>query len=269
MVEQSRREASPYSFVFLPWSVRPDRDAGWLAARRLEHADDEAAFYANYPEMPEDAFRGREGLVYPEFGEARHLRSAPPVAWEETWERRFSADYGGGDPTAIVVAGTYRRAGESFSRVHVYDVFYRQTGAPTIEEMAAFLGQWSRDSDFTQGEGDPAPGAEPTNASLRALGFPCRRGYARRGEGIGIVRQYLENGWVSFDAERCAPLVHEMRSYRWRPQTDPNSRERYATATPVDHHGDALDALRLLLAGLFRDEMSAGGFGQVYEAVAI
>lgn len=37
---------------------------------------------------------------------------------------------------------------------------------------------------------------------------------------------------------------------------DPNSKDRYATGTPHDHHGDLLDALRYCLMGIYRDLMN-------------
>lgn len=265
---------SGFQGVFVPWWARPERqtaggspDPAWLDHERRRYASlTSEAFDAFYPANPEDAFQGRDGLVYPMFDPQHHVRETPPVPWDETWSRRYATDYGGGDPSAVVVAGTWRGVGEGFSRIHVYGLHYRSSGAPTVEEIVGYLGQWSGDVGWTQGEGDPAPGGEVINASLRASGFPCRRGHAKRDEGIGLVGQYLERGWLTFDPS-CAALFRELRSYRWKPGTDPNSKERYATKTPADHHADALDALRLLVVGVWRDELNSSGFREVYSHV--
>lgn len=272
--------------VFVPWNARPERDGGcdcpdekheskrakecpktaWLEKQRADYAS-EQAFRANYPERPEDAFQGREGLVYPMFDAQRHVSHFPPVPWDETLERRYALDMGGGDPTALVIAGTYRKPNEGHSRVHIYALGHWQP-APSIETITGSLANWTVDGGWRIGEGDPANG-DIVSESLRRAGFPCRRGYAARGQGIAIVQQYLERGWVTFDAG-CTEFVREFQSYRWKPQTDPNSREKYATKTPQDHHGDALDALRLLLVGIWRDEMgNEGAFSEVFSDVEL
>lgn len=246
----------PYVPVFLGWDVREDRDEAWLAARRAEMAGNEAALRANYPERPEDAFVGREGLVFPMYDRQKHIRPAP-VEWAATLRRYCATDYGGGDPTAAPVGGVWRRAGEAFPRVHIYDAGYWTTGAPGIDEIGGFLAKWHAKAAFHHGEGDPAPGGEVINESLRAVyGIPMRRGNAKRGEGLGLVAQYLENGWLTFDESIMELVESEIRSYRWAESTDPNNHEKYKTNRVVDHHADLLDAVRLLIMGVYYDELT-------------
>lgn len=252
---------------FIPWHARPGRDAAWLQRERSQYEGNPAEFQQEYPNTPQEAFVGLEGLVYPMFDRERHVRALPPVPWEETWERRYAIDLGGGDPTAVVRAGTYRRVGEDF-RIHVYGLMYKTSGAASVDELNDYLAPYS-EPGWTQGEGDPAPGGESISASLRALGYPCRRGFAARGDGIALVAMYLERGWLTFSPE-CEAIFREFASYRWKPQTDPNSKERYATKTPQDHHGDALDALRLLVIGYHRDKFgSEGAFDEVFSEVEL
>lgn len=260
MWEGAQNGTLPYSPVFLAWNVREGRDAAWLAARRAELAGNEQAFSANYPERPEDAFVGREGLVYPMFDRARHFRAGDPVPWEECRRRYFGTDYGGGDPSAAPVAGLWRRAGEDFSRLHVYDLGYWNAGrAPSVDELYAHLGPWHARARFHDGAGDPAPGGEVINESLRALGLPCRRAHANRDEGISLVAQFLDAGWLTFNEARCEAFLREFASYRWVTRIDQHSRERYATKTAQDHHADALDALRYLVMAAYYDEWAQQG----------
>lgn len=253
---QQAQDGGPYAAVFLGWNEVPARDDAWYEERRQRSKGNEAALRANYPERPEDAFVGREGLVFPMYDRERHIRTAP-VPWEETLRRYCATDYGGGDPTAAPVGGVWRRAGEGFSRIHIYDAGYWKKGAPSVEEIGGFLGKWHARARFSAGEGDPAPGGEVINESLRAIyGLPFRRGNAKRGEGLGLVAQYLENGWLTFDASLLELVESEIRSYRWAEKVDPNNHERYATKRVVDNHADLLDAVRLLVMGVYYDELS-------------
>lgn len=254
--------------VFVPWNARPTRDEAFYASQKVLHAGNPQRFQAFYPATADEAFVGREGLVYPMFERSRHIvPGAPPVPWEDCWEHRYAFDLGGGDPTALLVGGTYRRQGEDYSRLHIYGMLYRDTGAPSPEELYAYLGPWG--DRWTQGEGDPAPGGAVMAEGMRRAGYPCRRGHSSRDDIAGTVSMYLERGWVTF-APDLEPLFREFASYRWKPQTDPNSRERYATKTPQDHHGDALDALRLMVVGLYRDEGGASGaFEEVFSEVTL
>lgn len=255
----SVRGETPYRGVFIPWSARPGRDSEWLARERSAFEGLPAEFDQEYPDTAAKAFVALTGLVYPQFSHERHVRAGDPVPWEDCTRRYYGTDYGGGDPTAVPVLGIYRTL--EGPRAHVYGLFYRKAGAPTVDEIAEFLLPWHQRAPFFQGEGDPAPGGEVINESLRVYGLPCRRGNAARGEGLGLMAQWLDAGWLTFNGETCGPLIHEFAGYRWLQRVDPNSKDRYATGTPHDHHGDALDALRLALMGAYFDEMNARGNG--------
>lgn len=84
------------------------------------------------------------------------------------------------------------------------------------------------------------------------MGLPVVNRASTRKEGIDLMYMYLSNDWLTFSNVLNVSTVYnrEMTSYRWTDRVDPHSKDRYSTRTPVDHHGDALDALRhaILLA---------------------
>lgn len=243
---------SGYNAVFIPWHSRPDRDAAWYAREKENYQGLPAEFQQEYPATPEEAFVQLTGLVYPQFSEARHVRP-DPVAWEACLYRYGGVDLGGGDPTAIVLLGVYRDAGGTL-RVQQYDEYRKTTGAPTVDEMFQYLSPWHELARFTVIEGDAVPGADTVNASLAALGLPVRRTFSQRWEGLGVQAQFLENDWLTINPA-CTHSIQEFAGYRWLQRTDPNSKDRYATATPHDHHGDAMDARRRALYAIYRDLM--------------
>lgn len=270
MVEQARA-GGPYAFVFVDRWARTDQGEEWWQGERARYTD-ERIQSANYPLVPEDAFQGREGLVYPMFDAQRHVRESDPVPWRECLRRYYAIDLGSNDPTAIIVAGVYRRIGVPES-IHVYDVLYKPKGAggPDIaNEIWPFLRDWHEIAPFTEGEGDPAPGGEATTATLRGYGLPGRRGKNAREEGIDLVAMYLTHGWITFDKESVGAIItRECASYRFADRTDPHSKERYATRTPVDNHGDVLDAVRLLVMGAYYDSHNDNPGGLAYSGVKV
>lgn len=258
MWQQASDGTLPYSAVFLPWSSRPGRDAAWYAAERARYQE-ERAFSANYPERPSDAFLGREGLVYPMADEARHCRPAP-VPWEACEARYYSTDLGGGDPTAVLTAGVYRTV--AGPRVHVYGCLYQPAGRGPLDvsEIGTYLTGWHSRARFRMGANDPAPGGGTVAASLGGLfGLPAQLARNRRAEGIELVQQYLSEGWITFEPDVWAGFAAEFGGYRWATRADPHSRERYDTSTPVDHHGDRLDALRYALMAMYYDQLNRSG----------
>ena len=78
--------------------------------------------------------------------------------------------------------------------------------------------------------------------NLPASGWRARKADNRR-EGMESVAFLLENDRLTIHAG-CRDSIAEFPGYRWRESVDPNSKERYATHTPVDHHADAHDARR-------------------------
>lgn len=224
--------------VFLPWHIRPGRDEEWLERQRaLYRSLDDAAFAAFYPESPHEAFVGRAGTVYPQFSPERHVRPAP-VPWEHCIYRVAGYDLGGGDPNAIVVLGAWKD-GAGRWHVHQYGEWYER-GLVSVEVVNEVLAQWP---GLDHVAGDPR---EPSMvASLQSLGWPAAVADWRRGEGLGVIADWLHGHAVSLTIDpRCVASIAEFPGYRWATRVDPSSRDRYATGRPVDHHADAMDARR-------------------------
>lgn len=252
--------------VFIPWHARPDRDHFWLEKERQTYVGDPADFTAEYPATPEEAFVRLTGLVYPMFSEEKHAKPEP-VPWASCHYRYAGYDLGGGDPTAIVLLGCYRDK-HGYERVHQYAEYYRTTGAPTVEEMADFLLPWHENAPFTWVESDPKDAV--VQESLAATGLPCRTANWERKLGLGLVAMYLGNEWLTI-GEHCLNSIFEFEGYRWLTRVDPNSKDRYATGTPVDHHADGMDARRYALVGIYTDQMNARGdnWASVYQEVVL
>lgn len=249
--------------VFLPWDIRPGRDAAWLADRRRRMAGlGEAEFHAAYPSTPEEAFMGRSGTVYPQFSRERHVRAVDPVPWEQCAYRFAGYDLGGGDPTAVVFLGAYRlpHAQGGGWRVHQYGEWYERK-VPTVADMQDALAPWPG-LDWISC--DPK---EPTmQATLHGLGYPAQLANWKREEGLGVVGDWLDSDWLTI-AERCVESIREFPGYRWANRTDPHSKERYATSTPVDNHADAMDARRYAMVDAHYLLMREDDGRQEYAAV--
>lgn len=249
--------------TFVDALARPDRDREWYERERAAYIGLPQAFLAENPMTPEEAFSSLSGLVYPNFQAVRHLRP-DPVPWEECVYRLFGMDLGGGDPTAVVVLGVYKDKSSGLLKVHVYDLFYKDDGPASIEELFRFLTKWDAKKRFTIGAGDFAPGGATVSASLANMGLPVRNTVATRKEGIDLVYMYLEQNWLSFRQTNIIERVYlrEFSSYRWADKMDPHSHDRYKTKTPTDNHGDALDALRGAILLAYRycwTDMAGGG----------
>lgn len=59
LCDRARRGVSSFAFRFLPWHVRPGRDAAWYAATEAE-AIDSALMRQEYPATPDEAFEATE-----------------------------------------------------------------------------------------------------------------------------------------------------------------------------------------------------------------
>ena len=247
--------------VFLKWSKRPGRDDDWREAQRKRYKGMPEAFDAYYPEMPRDAFVGKSGLVFPAFSPERHVRASDPVKWEECIARYGCYDLGGRDPTAIDIMGIYRRADGSRG-VHQFAEFHQQTGFVGTHTIGDWFSEWEAKAPFDSIEPDPVGAAASVAETLRAVyGLPVRyepvsRNKAERNR---IHSLYLEDDVLTIN-EKCENAIREYASYRIREKTDPNSRERYATSTPVDHHGDHKDAQGGCLVAIYFDELNRGDF---------
>ena len=258
-----------YDAVFVPWYARPERhvldsetrevqpNAWWYEREKRAYKGMPDSFPAFYPGEAGEMFIGRQGLVFHMFSEARHVRESDPVPWESCIYRYASYDLGGGDPTAIVILGLYRAADGS-KKVHQYDEFYKRDGAATIDELYQWLLPWHTLAPFWHIEPDPVGAAGAIAQSLRSLLGDCVAIQPKTRDAVekrNIQAMYLENDWLSINA-KCKASIREFSSFRWRKNTDPNSKERYAIGTPVNHHGDAIAARGQAIICAYYDQMN-------------
>lgn len=245
---RGRNELRP---LFIPVRARPGRDDAWLERERRKVGDADRAD-AQYPETPAQAFVGKAGLVFPQFSKVRHVREGHPVTWMECKARGFGVDWGGGDmPTAIVPLGLYQDRGRW--ALHQYGEYYERQ-VPSAQEVAAWILAFEREHGAVAmctwvDAGSTTAGIV---ASLKSSGLQrVREGFKapeiRRQETAFL----LDHDMLTLEAE-CRGSIAEFAGYRWLERTDPNSKERYKTATPVDHHGDAIDARGEAIHGLMR-----------------
>lgn len=239
--------------VFIPWHARPDRDEAWLEKEKLQYSGLPEEFTQEYPATADEAFIQLTGLVYPQFSEQRHVLDFEPCAWEDCLYRYGSYDQGGGDPSVMGTFGVYRGE-DGILRVHQYGEWYKRTGAITVDEAASFFRAWHLAAPFTAIEPDPADAT--LQASLAGMGLPVDLSsrYTRQ-EGLGI-----HAWWLDMNRFTCGSHmrdgINEYRQYRWATRTDPNSKDRYKTSTPHDHHGDGIDTKRLALTRIYYDIMA-------------
>ena len=246
----------PYSALFLGWGERPDRDAAWLAARRAELAGDEHAFRANYPESPEDAFLGREGLVYGwdelagalRFAPARNVRPAP-VSWQECRWRLAAIDPGGHDPTAIVALGVSEAVAPMGQRLHVYGELYHRGNIGALE-WSEYLVRLHAVGPIDLVLVDPSQASQV--ATLRSLGWNAHPANNAKLERINTVTRHLMDGRLTISPE-CRNLIHEFETYWWKPRREGQvGGTGHETTTPAAHHADALDALGYAVLGAIK-----------------
>lgn len=249
----ANKKENDYKPVFIGWNARPGRDKAWYEREQRAFKGMPDLFKAENPSNPAEAFVGLTGLVYPMFKEEEHCIDGDPIPWEDCLYRYAGIDLGGGDPTAIAIWGVYKNKDSEF-RFHKYAEWHKANGVPGLEEMAFYLLGWHDRAPFSDVEGDSIPAAEVINDSLRNVyGLPVRRTWSARWEGLGNVAQWLSNGWLTYNRGKCPETIWEFYTYRWLHRVDPNSKDRYATSTPHDHHGDQMDADRRALFGIYID----------------
>ncbi len=233
----SQRGETGYEAVFVPWWARPGRDADWYERERKAFTGRSEEFDAYYPDSDAAAFVARSGLVFPQFSSHRHVRAA---SFELSAARRVVAgvDFGGGDPTAVVILGM-----DGQQRVHQFAEFYER-GPIGADRIGGFIAQYPVDAVMC----DPSQGT--AIATLReTFNLPAQPADNRRGDGLGLVAFLLENDRLTIDPA-CTNSIAEFPGYRWATRVDPNDKTRYATTTTVDNHADAHDARRYAVAEL-------------------
>lgn len=241
----SWRGLTPYAGVFVRWDARPGRDVTWYAREKAAYKGLDEQFDAYYPDAPEAAFVGRQGLVYPT---KPTLVTAHPWTWQNAKYRYGGIDLGGGDPTVAIPVSVsssrqFHQPGEGYWREPV-----------SITQIGLYLQEWHQLAPFDRIMCPPE--AATVIEELRAANLPAYPADNRR-DGILLVRAVYEQKRMTIH-ESCVDSWDEFAGYRWANKTDPNSKERYATSTPVDHHGDGHDARRYAIVPYLRAEMEAG-----------
>lgn len=219
---------------FVPWMARPGRDREWYDAELAKHPGDERSFRAYNPTSEEDAFAGKGLLVHPDFNEVMHVRAGLP--WEQYRWRVAGVDWGGsGDPAAVVPLGVTRD-----ERFHQPGEFFRNVST-TVDDIGGYLHRLHAIAPFDLvacGVDEPV-----ATATLRSMGLPAYPANTKRVEGLGMVDMLLRERRLTIDPA-CRETQHQFLTYQVRQALDPNTKERYTTKTPVDHHGDLMDAQR-------------------------
>ena len=237
---------------FFPWHVRPDRqnpdgtpNTEWYAQKRAKYKGFEEDFLAEYPSNPEEAFLARSGLVYAdEWSESQNVLAYDPFSWDDAQFRVAGVDFGGGDPTAAVTLGR-NRAGH----IHQFEEFYDTEGTATLPQLVEWLAE--RQVQYVFCDPSSAISIQTMRAAgINALGKTTGgKSLNDRAYGITTVGTLLKTGQLTIHS-LCDESIHEFTGYRWRNRRDPNTRQDYATSTPVDNHADAMDARRYAIVGL-------------------
>ena len=231
----SKADVTGYHAHFEPWDARPGRDAVWRARAKARYTGLPEEFDAYYPDSDHAAFTAKSGLVFPQFSVTRHVRSNP-VALEHCVRIVAGVDFGGGDPTAVVVLGL-----DKSHHVHQYHEFYKR-GAVGLDELAGFLDRHIPGPATVVCDPSQAVAIETLDRFTPGR-IRVQAAQNKRGEGLGMVAFLLDNDRLTIAPSNEASLA-EFPGYRWTNRVDPNDRTRYATTTPVDNHADAMDARR-------------------------
>jgi hypothetical protein len=243
--------------VFIAVLARPDRDGVWLAREKARIGDSVKAD-AYYPASPAEAFVGRAGLVFPQFSVVRHTSAYVPK-WQDYKLRVAGVDFGGGDPNAIVPVGI---TGDWRGFV---PVCYYRAGALTSQDACTWLRVLHDVAPFDRISIDAGSGTATKLADLRIAGpeLPFVEAIKARGARLDNHAWFLQEGRLTYH-EGCGELVAEYAQYRWATRTDPTSKERYKTSTPVDHHADGIDAVGYALLEALVRFYGGGGIVPVY-----
>lgn len=182
-----------------------------------------------------------EGLVYPHFARETHVRHDPRPL-KDCRRVVVGVDWGGIVPTAMVLIGE-----QPTGRLHVYDEYYR-VGAD-LGDIAGTLVKWAADANLQHHQMlvvcDTTE--QVSIATLAAQGFAAMGADKSRDAGIRLVSQRLQiigTGPGLTVSPSCVNLINEFGQYVWSSKQDGRTKVRFFTDTPIDHHGDALDALR-------------------------
>jgi hypothetical protein len=221
----------PWKRVKVTWRDCPRISAEFIAEETRSMG---AAWAAQEYEC---SFNSREGLVYPEFGDAL-LREwpAPPPAGRGVggidfgWRNPFAALGGVLDRDDVLWVGWERYA----------------THTPLHEHAAALRAAQRQLAGGTGAVWYADPAGATEIAELRAAGLTVRRADNDIRLGIAATAARLRTGRLKVHGPACPNLVAESRLYRYPPVGDGAA----AHENPVDEHNHALGALRYLISAL-------------------
>lgn len=230
-----------YRKRFLPWDIRPEHTMDEYHKARAAYGGAEAEFKAFHPLEEADAFTGKSGLVFPQFIDGYPHVQEPSCDWAEYNFRVAGVDPGGGDPTAIVPLG--------ITHDWVFEQpweFYKK-GPVTLDEIFDWLWRLHGEAPFDYIWVD-AGKKSPIVAQLQWRGLPVVGANKDKGARLSMHAWALEKRRLRI-APRCVNSRAEYAGYMFPERTDPNTKDKYRTSTPVDHHGDAIDSRGYAILG--------------------
>jgi hypothetical protein len=149
LVEKAQRGLGRFAFRFLPWHVRPGRDAAWYAAVAADAVSD-GYMKQEYPATPEEAFEATEVdafLQHPALWKACQ-DTLPPLGSREPLI--VAADAGETDDTfAIVAIGRHPTDHQRIAARHV-EVFEPGPGGIDFVVVSAWLRAFCRTHNVVQ-----------------------------------------------------------------------------------------------------------------------
>lgn len=220
--------------VFTEVLERPGRDVAWLERERARIGDSTRAD-AFYPRTAAMAFVGRSGLVFPMFSKERHVTEYHRIAWQQAYHRIAGVDFGGGDPTAVVPLAISKDW-----TAHQPAELYRRGGVSS-DDVCQWLYVLHGIAPFERIVVDAGSGTATVVTQMQLSGLPVFEAEKSPAARRSIQGWFLEENRLTIH-QGCTNSIAEFAGYRWTERVDPNSKERYKVSTPVDHHGDAIDA---------------------------
>lgn len=170
-----------------------------------------------------------EGLVYPEFAPADHVRAVDVTGWRCV----LGVDVGTRNPTAILVAHI---SGDG--RIHITEELYRRK--MSASEIVSAIDEYSTRYDPDQIFIDPS--AASYIQDLENLGHYVER--ANNDILVGIQRVHAQfQAGLTVDPS-CTDVIDEFGMYAY-----PDN-PRVETDKPIKEHDHAMDALRYLCMGV-------------------
>lgn len=178
-----------------------------------------------------------EGIVYPEFVYAEHVKTMDTDGWRTV----LGVDVGARNPTAILTAHV---AGDE--RIHISREVYRggMTSTDILATIRAEADRARPDAIYID------PSAKMLIDDLMRERYPVKKANNDVVGGIQRVRTALTSG-LTIDPS-CTATIDEFGMYAYPEQA------RIETDNPVKEHDHAMDALRYLVSGVLAIKRKRG-----------